>query len=234
MMGRYCYCSKVLPGKTATIKEHWQNKGDQTAEVHAEEIAFFNAIKLTSFDSWIQPTAQGDFMIHCLEGPSLQEIFKGLREQIAIKNPVALKLHAFYLDVLGKDYSLLETEPKIELLMDLSLPSARVHAKCKWGHCYPLLTDKEQEHRQFRKEAMGTKKTRHEATMRAFGSTRLSVWLQHTPNGKYIIGYNEAGDKKQGQDSEGWKDISAILMDHTGLPFDQLSPTLEWLTQPKN
>jgi len=25
-MGRWCYCSKVLPGKTNQIREHWKSK----------------------------------------------------------------------------------------------------------------------------------------------------------------------------------------------------------------
>jgi hypothetical protein len=237
-MGRFCYISKILPGKSELVRKMWSDRTpNEEPNIHAE---FWNDLGMTGFESWLQPTAQGDFMIHCLEGESLQQIFKGLRGLIAKGNPFALKLQNFYHNVLGKDYALRQSEPHIESMLDISLPSS---AKIlKRSFFFPLLPYKEEAHRLFRKESMGEKKERHEASMSAFGVSRLSTWLQNTPEGNYIVVYSErhihtpttpAARLNQGEGSRAWQEISSILSDHTGLRSDELSPDSEWLTRPK-
>lgn len=239
-MGRFCYCSKVLQGKTELVREHWKTKkSNKTVYDQDVEENFWRHLKMTGFESWLQKTPKGDFIIHCLEGESLNQIFKGLREQIASGNDIALHLQSFYQSALGKDYSKTEVEPKIENLLDISLP--RPSSYIKRGFFFPFLPHMEEEHRQFRHEAMGNKRLRHEASMKAFGVFRLSTWLQSTPDGKYIIVYTErhigtpesaTSRIAQGQNSAEWQEISAILMRHTGLNMEGLSPEVEWLTQP--
>jgi hypothetical protein len=216
-----------LPGKSDLVREYWKKKAEHTKE----EQKFWQSLKMTSFDSWLQSTPQGDFMIHCLEGESLQQIFKGLREQIVAANPIAVKLQKFYQEVLGKDYSLPDAEPRLENLQNTSLPVSRNYIKRAFFA--PLLPGKEEAHRQFRKDAMGAKKERHEASLRSFGVFHLSVWLQTTPSAKYLVVYTERdpSTREQKQNSPEWKEIAAILMDHTGLSFEEISPNVEWLTQ---
>lgn len=232
-MQRFCYRSHLLPGKVQAIRDHWRKK-PKTAERQQQEIQFWQHLKMTGFNSWLQRTSEGDFLIHCLEGESLPHIFKGLRETIAASDPVALGLQRFYLDVLGKDYALPEAEPHIELLMNISNPKVSV-APIKRGFFFPLLPHKEQEHRLFRKEAMGSLKSRHLASMEAFGVAHLSCYLQHTPQGKVIVMYSEAQENpavtQRGRNSNAWKEISAILSAHTGLAQEELTPDIEWLTQ---
>lgn len=239
-MGRWCYCSQVLPGKMDDIREHWKGKAAQQAVYSQEDEAeYWERLKMTGFESWLQSTPHGNFIIHCLEGESLSQIFRGLREQITARNPIALKVRNFYFMVLGKDYTLPEVEPRIETLLDISLPT--VTDCIKRAFIYPLLPHKEEEHRHFREEAMGEKKRRHEAMMRAFGVSHLSTWLQTTPQGKYIVVYTErhvntpessTSRLKQGEGSAEWREIASSLMSHTGLNLDELSPDVEWLTQP--
>jgi hypothetical protein len=78
--------------------------------------------------------------------------------------------------------------------------------------------------------------------MQAFGVSRLSTWLQTTPSHKYIVVYTERhadtpttapARLHQGQHSPEWQEIAASLMQHTGLTLGELSPDVEWLTQPK-
>ncbi len=217
----------------------WKNRPpNEEPAIRAE---FWNYLGMTGFDSWLQQTLQGDYMVHCLEGESLNKIFKDLRELIAKGNPFAVKLQNFYRNVLGKDYELPESEPHIESMLDIVLPvSEKVIKKCFF---FPLLPGKEEEHRLFRKESMGEKKKRHEASMRAFGVSHLSTWLQSSPEGKYIVVYSErnintpatpAARLNQAKGSSEWQEISSILSDHTGLKPDDLSPDSEWLTEPKN
>lgn len=185
----YCYCSKILPGKSDTVRNHWKAKAAHKSEVKsAQEIDFWKALKMVHFESWLQPSTDGDFMIHLLDGESLQLIFKGLREQIANKQPTAIKLRDFYLDVLGKDYSDPQVEPKIEKVMDISIlsPSAKL---VKQGFVYPLLSHKEQEHKKFREIAMGEKRSQNENMMRAFGVFRVATWIQHAGDKKFIVSY---------------------------------------------
>ena len=175
-------------------------------------------------------------MVHCLEGESLKAIFKGLREQIQAGNSIALDLHAFYLEAFGKEYKSPEIEPQIECLLDLSLPNKSSHL-IKKGFVYPLLPHKEQEHRQFRAESGGKMKDRHLASMAAFGVSRLTSWLQTTPQGKYIVCYTEreghaetaAERVARGISSPEWQEISNKLVDQTGLAVEALSPDVEWL-----
>ncbi len=237
-MPRYCYYSVILQGKQDAVRDHWfKKKIDHNKATQESETQFWNALRMTGFESWLQTSS--NLMIHCLEGESWEQIFKGLREQIRAGNSVASKLHAFYKEVLGKDYSLQETEPKIEKLFDIEL-APFVPGNIKKGFVYPLLPDKEQEHRKFRSESMGLKRSRHEASMRAFGVSRLSTWLQSTPEGKYIVVYSErqANCPKtpeerlaRGNESQEWQEIAVELMDHTGLSYQDLSPDVVWLTQ---
>jgi hypothetical protein len=101
-MGRFCYISKILPGKTHLVREMWRDR-TPNEEPHLKT-TFWNFLQMNGFESWLQPMPQGDFLVHCLEGTSLQHIFKGLREQIAAGNPIALKLQNFYQIALGKNY----------------------------------------------------------------------------------------------------------------------------------
>lgn len=236
-MGRFCYISKILPGKTDLVREMWKNR-PPNEEPNIRQ-RFWDHLGMTGFESWLQQTPNGDFLIHCLEGESFIQIFKNLRDQIALGNSIALKLQHFYQNVLGKNYSLPEIEPRIERLLEISLPPSSNFLKR--GFFYPLLPSKEEEHRQFRKEAMGKKRGRHEAMMQAFGVSHLSAWLQKVENQQYIVIYTERRADtpftpkerlRQGEGSVEWQEISAILMSHTGLRLDELSPNTEWLTQP--
>lgn len=232
-MHRFCYRSQVLPGKVQAVRDHWSTK-PKTAERQHQEIVFWQHLKMTGFNSWLQQTPAGDFLIHCLEGESLPQIFKGLRETIAASDPVALGLQHFYLDVLGKDYASPATEPNIELLMDIAISTASP-TSVKRGFFFPLLPHKEHEHRRFRRDAMGSEKHRHKASMEAFGVSHLSCWLQNTFQGKVIVVYSEAQESlastQSGRNSDAWKEISAILREHTGLTQEQLNPDVEWLTK---
>lgn len=240
-MGRFCYCSKLLPGQSNFARDHWKNKAATTTpEMKAAEMNCWSHLKMTSFESWLQKTPQGDFLIHCLEGESLQQIFKGLREKIASCQGFALRLQHFYQTVLGKNYALPETEPHIEPLLDISLPPLS-EGVMKRGFFFPLLPHKEEAHRRFRQEASTSQRGRHEASMRAFGVTRLSTWLHHAPEGKRIVVYTErclstphtSSERLHvGESSPEWQGIAATLMDHTGLSYEGLSPDVEWLTAP--
>ncbi len=236
-MSRFCYCSKILPGKSDVIRAHWKNKPIRSPETARAEESFWDHMKMTGFEAWLQPTPKGDFLIHCLEGESLQGIFKGLREQIVSKNPVALTLQSYYRDVLGKDYSMRDIEPSIEALLDVSLPCSSPIVKK--GFMYPILPEKVEAHKKFRNDSNRDRRTRHEASMRAFGVSRLTQWLQTTPTGTYCVVYTErlpnsepSAEKRleQGKNSPEWQEIAAILMDHTGLSYNELSPQVEWLT----
>ena len=230
-MGRFCYCSKVLSDKSNLIRQHWHEKA--VAERASKDKGdFWNHLKMTGFESWLQHTPQGDYMIHCLEGESLHQIFKGLREQIVAGNSIALGMHAFYLNVFGKDYRLSEIEPQIENLLEISLPKSS-SSIVKKGFILPLLPHKEIEHRNFRRESMGIKKARHEASMHAFGLSHISSWLQTTPQGKCIVIYSEGNANVVPMTCPEWQEIAANLMEHTGLSLDQLLPDIEWLTQRK-
>lgn len=234
-MARYCYTSKVLTGKSDFIRAHWANKPKNASP---EEIDFWKALGMTGFDCWLQKTEQGDFLIHCLEGSSKEEIFKRLRAAIQQGHPMALKLQAFYKDVLGKDYALESIEPEIECLLDVETSQERANM-VKKGFIFPLLAHKEEAHRKSRREAMGAKKSRHIASLKAFDVYQLTSWLQTTAQGKYIVVYSErkefSGTKEErlrrGATSSEWQEISSELMDQTGLAFNDLSPDVEWLSR---
>lgn len=227
-MARFCYCSQVLPGKEEEIRAHWR---DKVIDPPAEE-ALWDATGMTDFHSWLQPQREGYCFLHYLEAESFGKIFRGLREQIAAGNSCALKLQSYYRDVLGKDYADSQTEPEVELLLDLSRPASSSDV-LRRARCWPLLAHKEEEHRQFRKENMGSKRSIHEALMDAFGLTQLSSWIQTTPAGKWIILYVEGGEFPEPEaipKTADYEHICSTLEDHTGLNREELFPKLEWLT----
>ncbi len=232
-MPRFCYCSKVLPGKAEAIRDHWKHK----AKSSDEDGAFWEKVALTGFHAWLQPAFQGDFMIHCLEGDSLESVFTNLRELILQKNSFAIRLWSYYKEVLGRDYSELSSQPTIESLLDVALPCSTPIVKKAF--IYPLLPEKVEAHRKFRMEASSARKSRHEASMSAFRVSRLSVWLQTAPIGPYCIVYTErapnleqsAEKRLEAGTTPEWQEIAAILQEHTGLSYKELSPNVEWLTQ---
>jgi hypothetical protein len=235
-MGRFCYCSNILEGKSETVRAHWKSKvGVEKQAINSAEMEFWKDLQMTGFECWMQ--SKGNLMIHCLEGTSLEGIFRKLREKINSGNDIAVKLHAFYLDVLGKDYKDSRVEPRIECLLDIVIPATSTKM-IKKGFVYPLLPHKEQAHRAFRKESMGSMRARHEASMKAFGVFRLTSWLQSTPNNKYIVCYSEREANlrdaeeqlERGRSSAEWLSISQALMEQTGLKYADLSPEVEWLT----
>ncbi len=239
-MERYCYCSKIQPGKSDMIRTHWQQKSQKSDALSKPEIDFRDSLGLHGFEAWLQSTPHGDFMIHCLEGESLHGIFDGLQAQIKAHNEIALELQAFYQSVLGKDYSSPSVQPSIECLLDISL-QPKTPNFIKRGFFFPLLSHKEDEHRRFRQESMTKCRHQHEASMAAFHVHRLTTWLQQTANEKFIVVYTERSADTpatsqqrlaMGNRSKEWQEISEILADHTGLSHDQLSPETEWLTQP--
>ncbi len=224
-MTRFCYCSKVLPGKADVIRECWKNPKKDTDE----DAAFWQQLGLTGFDAWLQPTRDSDFMIHSLEGKSLDTIFSQLQRLIAEKNNAAVKLWSYYKEVLGKDYSLPSAKPTLECLLDISLPSTT--QVVKKAFMYPLLPEKVEEHRQFQKHTPSK-----ETFMRSFGLSRLTVWLQTGPY--YSIVYTERKPNNEqdplkrlaaGSTPE-WEEMAALLQEHTGLSYRELSPNVEWLT----
>jgi hypothetical protein len=231
---RFCYCSQILPGKADSIRSHWANKPETKNE---QETAFWQVIEMTGFECWVQKTSQADFLIHCLEGQSKEEIFDRLRQQIQLQNPVALYLQAFYQEVLGKDYGLPDSEPDVECLLDV-VTGPTPENFVKKSFIFPLLPHKEAEHRESRRLANGEKKSRHIASLQPFDVYRLTSWLQTTAHGKYIVVYSERKAfngtveerLKRGANSSAWNEISAELMDQTGLSLHELSPDVEWLS----
>lgn len=205
-MGRWCFCSPVSPGKADLIRNQWKEKVSPPQDV------------MTGFEIWLQPTSHGDFIIHCVEGESLAQIIELLRGQ----------------------YYLPEVEPHIERLLNISLPTNSKSVKRSF--LYPLLPGKEEQYRRFTARAMGEKKGLHETMMRAFGVSQLTIWVQTTPNGCYIIVYSERhintpttpqSRLEQGKGSDAWHEIATSLITYTGLTLHELSPDVEWLTEPE-
>jgi hypothetical protein len=234
-MARYCYVSRVLPGKSDIIRSHWKNK---CAHPDPDGGPFWRSLSMTGFECWLQTTPKGDFMIHCLEGESLDSIFTGLRQGIRSGVSFALKLNDYYKDVFGKDYTKEEVYPKIDLMSDIALEGHSQPSLIRKGYVFPLLPHKLAEHKKFKQEVMGSKKSRHEASMKAFGVVRLTTWLQQMPDSHCVVVYSErhanlnspAERLAQGSNCPEWKEISAILQDHTGLSYNDLSPDIEQLS----
>lgn len=236
-----CYCNRVLPGKEAHIEEHWKKKNALWHErdpAPAKELA--KATGHTAFHGWLQRTPQGSFYLHYLEAPCFDHAFKGLREQILAGNPLAQHLHTFYKEVLGRDYLDPQTEPQVELLLELSLPSPTAFTKRK-ASCWPIQKDQEQAHRDFRKQCRTDKRRQHESIMSALGITRLSSWIQTTPEGLFMVNYSEhlpqheelLKKAKQSELSKEHEEIASSLDRHTGLSGEQRFPDVNWLTQPQ-
>lgn len=238
-MARFCYCSKILPGKETVVKKHWEKnkeKAGPNSEKYEEE--FWEAIGMTGFESWLQETSEGSFYIHCLEGQSLERIFTELPRQIGKKNPCALKLQSFYQEALGKDYRDSQSKPQIEPAFDLSLPQKKETLEKK-GFVYPLLLEKESDYRKFCQESMGSKRRRHEAFMEAFDVFRLSTWIQTIEEKRYIVVYSERKEfigtpevrLARGEECLEWLEIAQNLREFTGLSYLELSPDVIWLTR---
>jgi hypothetical protein len=206
-MKRFCYCSKVLPGCSDAVRAHWKNK-PASREIDLQEEAFWDHLKMTGFDSWLQKRADGDWIVHCLEGQALELIFKGLREKIAAQNPVACSLQKFYKDVLGKEYASVEAEPQLELLFDLGFDSPQ---GMKQAFFFSIDTT-------FQKPGPLEIKI----CMEQYDLFHLSSWLQTTADQKYCIVYLQ---------SRFFLDSLEGLAQKMGCSLSETISTNEWLTQ---
>lgn len=234
-MGRFVYASPVLPGKTDAIREHNRHKGKQVHDAAFQEAedAFWGVLGLTGWNCWLQKIGESHYHIHCLEGVSLSRIFSGLRSLITEKNPMACKLHAYYQNVLGKDYRDPSAQPQLEQLIDVVVDTASPVQFC-CGYAYPLLPGKTEAHREY---TLALDPQVMAEALRPWGYRRLVKWLQRTPHGDFLVYYRESTvpleeHKRQFQralqSSSLHRGFEALERD-TGLTRESLDPSIEFL-----
>lgn len=234
-MSRFLYVSPVVPGKTKEVRYHYQKE-----ENEEERDAFWKQLGMTDFDCWLQHHHGLDYLVHCLEGESLERIFRGLRNEIARGNPIAKKLHAYYLNVLGKDYSSPKVIPDIELVFDMEFPIEEGKECYQRGFMFPLLPDQVHAHKEHCQLMMDGERSVIQDSCTTFGLARMTKWIQRTLVCYYIVVYQETTfhpaetPKRDGlmTASNSYQTISKSLMSHTGLSYENLSPNMEWLKSP--
>jgi hypothetical protein len=218
-MERFCYATRLLPGKGKLVRDFFRGVTAETKH------RFWEAIGIERFTGWLQ----GDYLIRCIEGADVVAAHERMRHLISEGNEFALQLQQLYRDAAGIDYADPSIVPELECTMDFELPGDVVFERAFF---LPLRPEKEQAHLEFcdRIAAEGTMKP----IMEAFGTVRLTEWLQKSGGEMMLVTYAAYGRAPEGTSEEriealdkipGWKEVSDEIKDHTGL--DQLSPDVE-------
>lgn len=218
-MERFCSATRLLPDKGERVREFF--RGVPTEAKHR----FWEAMGISNFEAWLQ----GDLLIRCIEGAEASVVHERMRQLISEGNEFALRLQELFKDVAGLDLADPAAMSDVECTMDFELPGDVVFRR---AFAMPLLPGKEQAHLDFCDQitAEGTMKP----IMEAFGTVRLTEWLQKSGGEMMLVTYAAYGRAPEGTSEEriealdkipGWKEVSDEIKDHTGL--DQLSPDVE-------
>lgn len=233
-MERFAYASPVLPGKESAIREY--NKGKKTSFYEKGKM-YWKEIGVNGWACYLQELEGRYYFIHVVEADSIDEVFDKFRKELRAKVPRAVELHAYYLNVLGKDYSSPEMAPKIDKVFDLALDHPSAPLKEHIGYMYPLLPGKVGAHKAYCQKAMSEKKEGILEMYRATGILRMTKWIQTKPTGDYVVYFQERSipyvRKNLSEDPVMLKRLEP-LMEHTGLSSEALLPKVEHLLIEQN
>lgn len=119
-------------------------------------------------------------------------------------------------------------DPKIEHIYDINYPLVDIDStQLKSRLClYPLKKDKVEAHREYCKKCVSDFSEMHQKSCEDFGIYSMSKWFQEISKETFILVHTEGSpvDRSGQQEvkSPEWSKASQILMDHTGLEYDQM------------
>lgn len=229
---RYCFCAPIEQQKIPEIREHYLNVQESVQENGTPDSWLATGMK--SFSAWIQTGEAGTYLVRCIEGQSLDQMYARTRELLAQGDPKAIWLRDWLLEMTGEDYADPSCDPQLEEAFDL------VYGDHPVGHrevfVYPLLAGKEEDHQAFAREVSeGELAMLSERACRAYGLHHLQRWVQRTPSGTYLITLEEEADAdfdpdeafRQLDGNPDWKVFSARHQNLTGLSEEGFNPTCE-------
>lgn len=239
-MTKFVYASPLIAGKSSVVRQIYKQKRENPI-LQGDEDGYMKALGLQNWQAWLQKTQFGDFFIHHLETDQLDALFTRLHTLIEQEHPNALWLRDFYLEVLGRDYSDRSAAPTLLPLVEIELfePLPDHGEIISQGFLLPLLPKKIDAYREFARQIMGEHKGRLQEACRHLHITRWNAYLQKSLARDYIVVYREKiilpqehakrpHEVRAANPAYQW--ISNQLMSLTGLAFDQLEPSLEYLT----
>lgn len=239
-MPKFVYASPIIPDKAHVVRYVYQQKRDNPQLV-GDEATYREAMKIEGFQAWLQKSERGTFFIHCLDTDSLDNVTTRLKELIQQENPIAVWLRDFYLEVLGRDYTDPSAMPTLFSLTDIEIPESFQERGeiIGQGYLLPLLPKKVDAYRELCRQINGEHQSRMAEACRQFQITKWMSFLQKCYGNDYIVIYREKvllpqENAKRPHEarasSPAFQWLSNQLMGLSGLAFDALEPTIEYLT----
>ncbi|HEY4831028.1 MAG TPA: hypothetical protein VIH61_00490 [Waddliaceae bacterium] len=225
------FVTPILDGKTNTLKEQL---------FYSDEEALLRDLKVSKYHRWIQSINDTYFLVHQIEGENLQQSFDSLKEKISQGNSTAIGLQNLYKDSLGIDIEKDNWIPQLNELtefMDMHIENLNGDSSKEYCFVYPVLFSKKEKLLKLYEDKAVYYSEPIQNIYRFRGIDKTQIWLQESFGNIFIVVYQEiigsvaiARDKYLNSKEDALsKYLANLYSEITGLPYEQLLPSLESL-----
>lgn len=157
-----------------------------------EEQQLLKDVGLSKYYRWIQNIQNQNVLIHLVQGQDLSQSFDNIKDQIAAKNPTALKLQELYIKTLdcdlGKDNFLRNNHPITQMI---TFEKEDPKNSKEYAFVYPLIPNKMEELRDLFQGPNKYPTKQDEEIARARGIAKMQIWMQNQGDKPYLVIYQE-------------------------------------------
>lgn len=183
-----CFLLPVLPDKIGEARDFWDDAGERFGSEIEGHLKLFGVRNIMVFLETIP--GKGDYLVTFMR--STDGLDRTIRGLFGSDIPCAKYFAAKFLDFTGIDLSKAGNAPKLEQMMDWrethEFIEERNMLKMPWCATAPIMPGKTDEFRKYIKEAMA-RRGDWEKMLRDHDVVRNLVFLQHTPQGDFIVKY---------------------------------------------
>ncbi len=240
-MVRFAYATPILANKSDRVREYYRDlhwAAQESGGCSEEQQLFCKLLNVSGWSSFLQELRGLDYLLHLIDAEDSDEFFFNFRDQIRRGHPIALELHEFHLEVLGRDYAEENVAPKIEEIFYQNAPytdksrGAPIH---KRTFIYPLLPGSAEGAIRLYEEPDAS---RYREFLSFCGMVRMSIWIQSSSSGDYLVYNTEIPmfptrfdeQHQANYESDWYKRAILRLSELTGLTFSEFMATVEHLS----
>lgn len=225
------FVTPILDGKTNALKEKL---------FCSDEEALLRDLEVSKYHRWIQTIKDSYFLVHQIEGENLQQSVESLKEKISQGHSTAIALQNLYKDSLGIDIERDNWIPQLNELtefMEMHIENLTGDSSKEYCFVYPILPSKKEKLLTLYEDKAVYHSEAIQNIYRFRGIDKTQLWLQESFGNIFVVVYQEiigsvaiARDKYLNSKEDALsKSIADVYSEATGLPYEQLLPSLESL-----
>lgn len=207
---------------------------------YSDEEALLKDLEVSKYHRWIQSINDSYFLVHQIEGKNLQKSFESLKEKISQGNFTAIALQNLYKDSLGIDIDRDSWIPQLNELtefIDMHIENLNEYSSKEYCFVYPVLPSKKEKLLKLYEDKAVYHSEPIQNIYRFRGIDKTQLWLQESFGNIFLVVYQEiigpvaiSRNKYLNSKEEALsKHLADLYSDITGLPYEQLLPSLESL-----